>query len=87
MSVAARKLSTSTGRSAAGLTIDPRPEISKSKELRTVDVHDAVLKEVDGYLRQRAVRRSEPRSSSRTKASPLPVRDGRLDGCINHNPR
>ena len=36
-----------------------RPEISKSKELRTVDIHDAVLKELDRYLRRREVRRSE----------------------------
>src|SRR5439155_17984380 len=36
-----------------------RPEISKSKELRTVDIHDAVLKELDRYLRQRALRRSD----------------------------
>lgn len=36
-----------------------RPEISKSKELRSVDVHDAVLKEVDRYLRQRTNRRSD----------------------------
>ena len=36
-----------------------RPEISKSKELRTVDVHDAVMKELDRYLRQRHIRRPE----------------------------
>jgi RNA polymerase sigma factor (sigma-70 family) len=36
-----------------------RPEISKSKELRTVDVHDAVMKELDRYLRKRHIRRPE----------------------------
>jgi integrase len=36
-----------------------RPVISKSKELRTVDVHDAVLKELDRYLRQRDVCKSD----------------------------
>ncbi len=36
-----------------------RPEISKSNELRTVDIHDAVLKELDRYLRQRDVRKAE----------------------------
>ena len=50
----------------ANVLLAVRPEISKSKELRTVDVHDAVLKELDRYLRQRDVRKSEqPLSSHR----------------------
>jgi integrase len=54
----ARELRVSDADFANGL-LTVRGETSKTRNTRTVDVHDAVLKELDRYLRQRPIRKPE----------------------------